>query len=46
MNYSNWWKKTSEELKETFSKNGIDNVSMETGQDYVRSLMTLFKHRG
>ena len=45
-NYQNWWKKTSEELIETFSKNGIDNTSIETGQDYVRSLIGLFKRRG
>lgn len=44
-NYLDWWNKTSEELKNTFSKNGVDNVSIETGQDYVRALMTLFKHR-
>ena len=46
MDYANWWKKTTEELKEVFSKNGVDNTSLETGQDYVRQLMTLFKHRG
>lgn len=46
MDYANWWKKTSEELKEVFSKNGVDNTSLETGQDYVRKLLTLFKHRG
>ena len=46
MDYANWWKKTSEELKEIFSKNGVDNTSLETGEDYVRKLMTLFKHRG
>lgn len=46
MDYANWWKKTSEELKEIFSKNGVDSVSLETGHDYVRSLMTLFKQRG
>ena len=46
MDYANWWEKTTEELKEVFSKNGVDNTSLETGQDYVRQLMTLFKHRG
>lgn len=46
MDYANWWKKSSSELKETFSKNGVDNVSLETGEDYVKSLITLFKHRG
>lgn len=45
MDYANWWKKTTDELQETFSKNGVDHVSLETGHDYVRSLMTLFKHR-
>lgn len=46
MDYANWWKKTSDGLKETFSKNGVDNVSLETGRDYVKPLITLFKHRG
>ena len=45
-NYQNWWRNSSEELKEIFSKNGVDNTSIETGQDYVRSLIGLFKRRG
>ena len=46
MDYANWWKKTSEELKDIFSKNGVDNVNLETGKDYVRVLINLFKKRG
>ena len=42
----NWWRNSSEGLKEIFSKNGVDNTSIETGQDYVRSLIGLFKRRG
>ena len=45
-NYKKWWKNTSEDLKETFSKNGVDHTNIETGQDYVRSLIGLFKRRG
>ena len=45
-NYQNWWRNSSEELNEIFSKNGVDNTSIETGQDYVRSLIGLFKRRG
>jgi uncharacterized protein (DUF58 family) len=44
--YNRWWNELSEELKNTFSKNGIDHVSMETGHDYVRKLINLFKQRG
>lgn len=43
--YNQWWRENSALLKELFSKNGVDNVSLETGQDYVKKLMTLFKHR-
>lgn len=46
MDYGNWWKKNSEDLKDIFSKNGIDNVNLETGQDYVKVLINLFKKRG
>lgn len=45
-NYQNWWNKTSVELKEIFKKNGVDHTSMETGQDYVKKLLSLFKQRG
>ena len=44
--YTNWWKKTSKELEDLFSKNGVDNVNLETGKDYVRVLINLFKKRG
>ncbi|MBN2669056.1 MAG: DUF58 domain-containing protein [Bacteroidales bacterium] len=43
--YNNWWKKYTEELQTVFSKNGVDAIDLETGRDYVRSLITLFKHR-
>lgn len=46
MDYGNWWQKTSSDLKNIFSKNGVDNVNLETGQDYVRVLINLFKKRG
>ena len=46
IDYANWWKKTSQELQEIFSKNGVDHISLETGEDYVRQLMSLFKRRG
>ncbi len=46
MDYGNWWQKTSDDLKDIFSKNGVDNVNLETGRDYVRVLINLFKKRG
>ncbi len=46
MDYRNWWQKTSNDLKDIFSKNRVDNINLETGQDYVRVLINLFKKRG
>jgi len=43
--YAEWWRKNSQELQKTFSKNGIDNIDLETGKDYVKSLIGLFKKR-
>ena len=33
-------------LKDTFKRAGVDSTEVYTDQDYVRPLMTLFKHRG
>jgi uncharacterized protein (DUF58 family) len=43
--YSSWWYKNTKELQKTFAKNGIDNIDLETGEDYVKSLIGLFKRR-
>lgn len=44
-NYRKAWKMKQEELHELFKKTGVDYVSVATGQDYVRPLISLFKHR-
>lgn len=43
--YSEWWNDHERRLNEMFMKNGIDAVSVTTGQDYVRPLINLFKRR-
>lgn len=44
--YMNWWKESSSRLDRIMNKCGVDYVSINTEEDYVRSLMTLFKKRG
>lgn len=43
--YERWWKESSSGLDRIFSKCGVDYVSIDTEEDYVKSLMTLFKKR-
>ena len=44
--YHRYWLKRQAELKETFAKSNVDSVSIATDEDYVKSLMGLFKQRG
>jgi len=44
--YRRYWQKQQADLKETFSKSNVDSVSIATDEDYVKSLMGLFKQRG
>ena len=44
--YKRYWMKRQSELKETFAKSNVDSVSIATDEDYVKSLMGLFKQRG
>lgn len=44
--YAHWWKQLSTQLDEAFTKTGVDYVNINTREDYVKSLMTLFKKRG
>ena len=44
--YQTWWKDISQRLDYTFKKSGVDYANIDTNEDYVRSLMTLFKKRG
>ncbi len=44
-NYAMKWESHQEMMKEIFSRAGVDSVSIETGEDYVKPLMRLFKLR-
>ena len=44
--YKRYWLKQQADLKETFTKSNVDSVSIATDEDYVKSLMGLFKQRG
>lgn len=43
--YSDWWIKHSAKLDAMFKKCGVDYASINTNEDYVRALLTLFKKR-
>lgn len=43
--YEHWWRELNAQLDNAFSKTGVDYVNVNTREDYVRSLMTLFKKR-
>ncbi len=44
--YSRWWTNLSGKLDNGFKKSGVDYVNINTNEDYVRSLISLFKKRG
>ena len=43
--YKHAWGEGQLALQKTFTKSGVDSVSMSTSEDYVRALMKLFKMR-
>jgi uncharacterized protein (DUF58 family) len=43
--YSGWWKKQNARLDSMFKKCGIDFVSINTGEDYIKLLVALFEKR-
>lgn len=43
--YADYWKSHITRLDTLFKKSNIDYVSIDTQEDYVKSLMTLFKRR-
>ncbi|MDD4191714.1 MAG: DUF58 domain-containing protein [Mangrovibacterium sp.] len=43
--YERWWKESSVSLDRVFNKCGVDYVCINTEEDHVKSLMTLFKKR-
>jgi len=44
-NYRHWWTEHERRLREIFKKNGIDNATIRTDEDYVKPLVNLFKER-
>ncbi len=44
--YKQWWDEHEYRLNAMFTKCGVDNVEVNTNEDYVKALMTLFKKRG
>ena len=44
-NYAMKWESHMEVMKEIFSRAGVDSVSIQTGEDYVKPLIRLFKQR-
>ncbi len=44
--YRDWWLKKTDSLKGIFMRCGVDAAYVNTREDYVRSLMNLFKTRG
>ena len=43
--YQRYWMNRQAELMETFKKSNVDNVSIATNEDFVKSLLMLFKQR-
>ncbi len=44
--YANWYRNHDKELDTMFKRTGVDNVSINTNEDYVKALMALFRMRG
>lgn len=44
--YKTWWQNHTVRLEQTFKMSGVDYTSVATGDDYVKPLIYLFKHRG
>lgn len=44
--YKQWWTTLSGQLDNSFKKSGVDYVNINTNDDYVRALISLFKKRG
>lgn len=45
LSYEKHWLEGTENMRNFFNLSGIDNVSISTGDDYVKHLMMLFKQR-
>lgn len=43
--YRKYWMDRQSELSEIFNKSNVDNISIATNDDFVKSLLMLFKQR-
>ena len=43
--YRKFWMDRQAQLQETFNKSNVDNISIATNEDFVKSLLMLFKQR-
>ena len=43
--YQKYWLTRQAQLQDTFNKSNVDNVSIATNEDFVKSLLLLFKQR-
>jgi len=43
--YRRYWQERQSSLQDTFNKSNVDNVSIATNEDFVKSLLMLFKQR-
>ena len=43
--YEEYWKKQENRINTVFTKSGVDYVSIDTAEDYVKPLIALFKKR-
>lgn len=45
MAHAAYWMNRQEELREAFNKSNVDNISVATNEDYVKTLLNLFAQR-
>jgi len=43
--YASLWKRHDETVSNTFVSCGVDVATISTGEDYIKPLISLFKHR-
>jgi len=43
--FNKWWLDNESRINSTFTKCGVDNIAIATNEDYVKSLISLFKKR-
>ncbi len=44
--YENWWKETEKYIQYSFTRCGVDHVTLYTDSDYIKPLANLFRKRG